>query len=451
MAQATFHFPTGFMWGTATSSHQVEGNNTNNNWWAWEQQPGRIVQGQKSGLACDWWGGRWKEDLDRAAETGQNAHRLSIEWSRVQPAPDRWDENALDQYREIIRGICQRGMTPLVTLHHFTDPLWLTEMSGWENEKTPALFAAYCRKVVEALKEYVTLWCTINEPNIYVFLGYLNGIYPPGRNDLKATIKVATQLIRGHGLAYHAIHEVQPQARVGIAVNYESDIPARKLFLFDRWIANFQSQFYNNTFPVALRDGKINAITKTIAVPEAANTQDFLGINYYTRALFSFDIRQKNTYFARRSFPRGADLSPNGFLANMPEGLFEALKWANRFEIPIIITENGAEDAEDGFRRRYLVQHLQQVWRAVNFNIPVKGYFHWSLVDNFEWERGWTQRFGLWELEIDTQVRRKRPSVDLYAEICRENGISSDMVARYAPSVLEKMFPGVESETLVRL
>ncbi|PIW20257.1 MAG: hypothetical protein COW33_02895, partial [Anaerolineae bacterium CG17_big_fil_post_rev_8_21_14_2_50_57_27] len=176
MPTASFHFPRGFLWGTATAAHQVEGNNTNNNWWAWEQQEGRIANGEKSGLACDWWGGCWKEDFDRAAEAGQNTHRLSVEWSRIQPAPDRWDEDALEHYRHMLRGLRERGMTPMVTLHHFTDPLWLGDPStglrrerpgersggGWETDAVVPLFENFTRKVVEALKEYCSLWCTIN-------------------------------------------------------------------------------------------------------------------------------------------------------------------------------------------------------------------------------------------------------------------------------------------------
>ena len=141
-------FPEKFLWGAATSSHQVEGNNKNNSWWAWEQEPGRIHNNQKSGLACDWWNGRWREDFDRAAETHQNAHRLSVEWSRIQPAPDRWDEDALDHYREIIRGMHARGLTPMVTLHHFTDPLWFYDQGGWEQENAPALFEQFTLRVV---------------------------------------------------------------------------------------------------------------------------------------------------------------------------------------------------------------------------------------------------------------------------------------------------------------
>ncbi len=133
MPRAVYQFPRGFLSAPATAAHQVEGRNTNNNWYAWEQQEGRIWNGDRSGLACDWWGGRWKEDLDRAVETGQNAHRLSIEWSRIQPTPDHWDEDALITTGEILQGMTDRGLTPMVTLHHFTDPLWLMELGGWEN------------------------------------------------------------------------------------------------------------------------------------------------------------------------------------------------------------------------------------------------------------------------------------------------------------------------------
>jgi beta-glucosidase len=170
--QATYHFPRGFLWGTATAAHQVEGNNINNQWWKWEQEG--HTKGT-SGLAADWWGGRWKEDFDRAAEGGQNAHRMSVEWSRIQPTPDTWDEDALERYRAMLRGLRDRGMTSLITLHHFSDPLWFYEMNGWENEQSPALFEKFVRKTVEALKEYCTLWCTINEPNVYALLGYVVG------------------------------------------------------------------------------------------------------------------------------------------------------------------------------------------------------------------------------------------------------------------------------------
>jgi beta-glucosidase len=442
MAQATFYFPRNFYWGTATSSHQVEGHNTNNNWWAWEQQAGRIVNGHKSGLACDWWGGRWKEDFDRAAETGQNAHRFSIEWSRIQPAPDRWDEAALERYREMLRGLHERSMTPMVTLHHFSDPIWLAERGGWENKEVIHLFEIYVRKAVEALHEYCSLWITINEPNVYAFLGYLLGLFPPGKKDLLSTMRVLENMMFAHAAAYRAIHDLQPEAKVGIAHNYRPFKPARTWSPLDRSMASIQNQYFNNLFPLACRDGKLYSPILHRRLPEIQGTQDFFGLNYYTSEMVAFNLLNRKTLFSRNFFSQHADLSDNGMIANEPSGKFQALTWSRQFNLPIIITENGVEDADDHLRPRYLLQHLHQVWRAVNFNWPVVGYFHWSLVDNFEWERGWTQRFGLWELDLETQARRKRPSADLYAAICRENGISSEMVSQYAPEVLEKLFPG---------
>lgn len=442
MPQATYHFPVGFLWGTATSSHQVEGNNKNNNWYAWEQTPGKIINDQKSGLACDWWGGRWQEDLDRAADNGQNAHRFSIEWSRIQPTPDHWDEHALDYYREILQGMYVRGLTPLVTLHHFTDPLWLSEQGGWENENTPLLFQKYAAKVVNALKEYVTMWVTINEPNVYAYGGYLNGGFPPGKNDLSTAFVVMGNLIRGHAAAYKEIHAIQPHARVGIALNYRSFWPARSWSVFDKAIASFLFNNYNNSFTDTLVNGKFKFALKNLMISEAKNTQDFIGVNYYSGDLVSFKPLVTKELFHKRFYPENAALSENGFIANIPKGFYESLKWARKFDKPIIVTENGVEDSKDTFRPGYMLQHLHQMWRAVNFNWPIKGYFHWSLVDNFEWERGWTQRFGLWGLDVETQTRIRRPSVDLYREICTENGISSEMVQKFAPEIYKVLFPG---------
>lgn len=441
MADATFHFPRGFLWGTATASHQVEGGNTNNNWAAWEAESGRIMEGHVSGKACDWWGGRWREDFDRAANAGQNAHRLSVEWSRIQPAPDIWDESAIEHYREMVRGLVERDMTPMVTLHHFTDPLWLVEKGGWENDAVGEYFEKFVRKIVEALQEYVSLWVTINEPNVYVVGGYFLGGFPPGKNDLGAAVSVMNNQVAAHARAYHAIHQLQQTSRVGIAINYRSFAPQRSWFLPDVWAANLQANLFNNLHPRALQTGVVRFFTRVKRMPEAKGTQDFIGLNYYSRDYVRFKPLKPGEMFAERAYREDAELSATGFIAHEPEGFFEALKWARQFELPVIVTENGVEDPEDRLRPRYLIEHLHQLWRAVNFNYPVKGYFHWTLVDNFEWERGWTQRFGLWELDVETGARRKRESADLYAEICKENGISSEMVARYTPELFPQMFP----------
>ncbi len=450
MPRADIHFPRNFLWGTATSSHQVEGRNSNNNWSAWEQEPDRIIGNAKAGLACDWWGGRWKEDLDRAAASFQNAHRFSVEWSRVQPRPDRWDESAIDFYRDMARGMVERNIKPMLTLHHFTDPLWMFEQDhdektvwngGWEREDAPELFVGYVRKVVTALKEYVDLWVTLNEPNVYLNNGWLSGEFPPGKNDPQTAFRVATNLIKGHAAAYQVIHELQPQAQVGIAHHYRNFVPAHRGSPLDKILAKIIFQNFNHAFLDTLTDGRFKMFGKSMYISQANGTMDFVGINYYTNNLISFTLNPK-ALFMKLSYPQGVLLSPTGFLANQPEGMYQALHWAKRYNQPIYVTENGVEDAPDTLRPRYLIEHLMQVWRAVNFNWPIRGYFHWSLVDNFEWERAWTQRFGLWELDVNTQARIRRRSVDLYQAVCKENGITSEIVEEFAPALYTVLYPG---------
>jgi beta-glucosidase len=341
----------------------------------------------------------------------------------------------------MVRGLHERNMIPMITLHHYTEPLWLTEMGGWENELVIECFEKYIRKVVEALKEYASLWVTINEPNVYTTFGYVIGSFPPGKRDIQSAFKVYENMLRAHAAAYRAIHSLQPTAWVGVAINYRGFQPAKSWFPPDSLAAWLQSKAFNDLFPLALLNGTMGLPVWHKRIPEARGTQDFLGINFYTKDRVSFSLLNAQELFGKRFYPPEADLSDTGFIANEPLGMFEALKWGRRFNVPIFVTENGVEDADDNLRPRYLAQHIHQVWRGVNFNWPVRGYFQWTLVDNFEWERGWTQRFGLWELDPETQSRRKRRSADLYAEICRENGLSSAMVEKYSPEIFKVMFP----------
>jgi len=442
MTATTFVFPNGFLWGTATAAHQVEGGNTNNTWHAWEQE-GRVVEGHTAGRACDWWGGRWREDFDRAAEAGQNAHRLSVEWSRIQPSPDRWDEDALEHYRQMVRGLTERGLKPIVTLHHFTDPLWLAEMGGWENPEAPRLFAVYAAKVVEALKTYVTTWCTINEPNVYTALGYIEGIFPPGKQDIRTALTVAEHLAQGHAAAYEAIHRVQSEADVGIVVYYRPMRPARAWFPPDRVLAWTENRWFNDYFAVAAGLGRRLTPWGSRRDRKLGPSLDFFGLNYYTGDLVAF-TRTPPAYTVR-SFPPDAPQSEHGDIALMPEGMFQGIRWARRFGKPILITENGVEDSTDTLRPRYLAEHLFYVWQGANYNWGVRGYMHWTLTDNFEWERGWTRRYGLWALDPETQIRTPRPSAEFYKTICQNNALDVEVVARYAPEALKTLMPGLES------
>jgi beta-glucosidase len=343
----------------------------------------------------------------------------------------------------MLRGLHERGMTPMVTLHHFTDPLWLGERHGWETEAVVPLFERFVRKTVEALKEYCSLWCTINEPNVYALLGYVGGSFPPGGGGLGLGVQVTANMARAHAAAYRAIHAMQPEARVGYALHYR---PMRALHSWsplDALMCRIRYVAVNMAFPSAVSTGVMRSPLGRIAVPEVKGTQDYVGLNYYSADRVWFDLRKPNELFTNSGFPKDADLSPSKVIANIPQGFYDSIRWAARAypDMPIIVTENGVDSGDDAIRPRYLAQHLHQMWRGMNFNWQVKAYFHWSLVDNFEWDRGWTQRFGLWALDTESQRRTKRPSADLYSAVCKANALSSEMVRQYCPEVFDKIFP----------
>lgn len=442
MPTATFHFPSGFLWGTSTSAYQVEGYNTNTNWSEWETIPGKIVENQTAGQACDWWSGRWKEDMDRVEATHQNSHRLSIEWSRIQPEENRWDDNALNHYREILRGLRIRGIEPIITLHHFTEPLWLSEIGGWENDLIVSLFATYISRVVEALKEYCNYWIPINEPNVLAHQGYIEGNFPPGKSDLSLSFKVLSNMVKAHIASYETIKRISIISRVGTAISYRAFWPSSNKNPFDIWMAKFLGKQYNDTFIKAISDGKLNYAFKQERISNVNQVYDFLGLNYYSGDEIKFNIFKSKELFYEANYPLLSEISESGFMANVPAGFDQALRWASKFNHPIIITENGVEDSKDQLRPQYLVEHIHRLWRAANLSYLFKGYFHWTLVDNFEWERGWTQRFGLWRLNTENQTRIRTKSVDLFSQICETNALSSDLVNKYAPQIYPKIFPG---------
>jgi beta-glucosidase len=451
MPEATLCFPPDFRWGCATAAHQVEGNNTNNDWYAWEQGEGHVYGGQKSGLACDWWNTA-EADLDRAAAMGQNAHRLSVEWSRVEPDEGKWDTAAIDRYRQMLKHMRERGIEPMVTLHHFTTPLWLAGRGGWENPGLIPRFERFAAKMGESLGELCDLWCTINEPMVYVFLGWLAGAprgemnhqttFPPGKHDLDLALKVAENVFLGHAVAYRAVHRVQPRARVGGVHNMGYVEPLHPNSPLDRFVVGQRDRIVNMSGPEATLNGRVLRIIGSRYVRELAGTSDFIGLNYYNRVVLTFDPSAPGALFARQVVPSGAEISDLNYGEVYPEGIYHLLKRVGRYGKPIYITENGLPDADDDRRPSFLVTHLRQIWKAIHQNVPVMGYYHWSLTDNFEWAEGWNLRFGLIEVNPQTQERTLRRSGELYAEICKINAITTEMVQRYTPELLPVLFPG---------
>ncbi|MDY7040058.1 MAG: glycoside hydrolase family 1 protein [Chloroflexota bacterium] len=436
-------FPNEFLWGTATSSHQVEGDNVENDWWAWEQTPGHVEDGTTSGRACDWWN-RAEEDLDRAAALGQNAHRLSVEWSRVEPRQGAWDAAALARYREIIAHMRRRGMEPMVTLHHFTNPLWLEERGSWENEEAIALFDRFVVQVVEALGDLVSLWCTINEPNVYAYMSWADGVWPPGKQDIFTAFKVMRYLVRAHVATYCSIHRIQPHAQVGIAHHLRPFDPLRPGSALDRLAASLQNRVFNDAVFEGMCSGRLIIPLGRGRVPEAGDENefmDFVGLNYYTHEVVTFDLRRGGELFGRRLVRDGVELNLFGEEI-YPEGIYLCLKKLARYGKPIYITENGTSGHGDDRRRRYMLQHLAQVQRAAAEGVPVRGFFYWTLVDNFEWIKGWSTPFGLIHMDPATGERTPRLSAELYAEIARANVITREVVEKYAPALVGVVFGG---------
>jgi beta-glucosidase len=450
MPQATFYFPKNFRWGGATAAHQVEGNNTQNDWWAWEQGEGHVRGGQKSGAACDWWNTA-ERDFDLAAQLHNNAHRLSVEWSRIEPSDGQWDTAAIDRYRAMLQGLRQRGIEPMVTLHHFTIPQWLAERGGWENPDTVPLFERFAEKAARSLGDLCDFWCTTNEPVLYAILGWLGvpadaqqhqSTFPPGKHDLDLALAVLENLLLGHGAAYHAIHRVQPTARVG-PVHQMFDIqPANPNSLLDRFVAGQRDRVMNQSLLDAVFHGNLLRLVGFKRARQLQGTADFIGLNYYTRHIIAFDRHSPDTIFSRQVIPPNAPMGDGQYGEIYPQGLYRLLSRVGKYRVPIYVTENGLPDADDDQRPAFLVTHLRQLWWAIQNNIPVQGYYHWSLVDNFEWAEGWNLRFGLIEVNPETQERRIRKSGQLFGEIAGANAFTTDMVSRYAPELMEKLFPG---------
>ncbi len=425
---STFQFPEGFLWGAATAAHQVEGNNTHSDWWAWEQA-GRVKE--PSGLACDHHR-RFAEDFDLAASLGHTTHRCSIEWSRIEPAEGQWNDEALAHYVDVVRALRERHLEPIITLHHFTTPQWLVAKGGWTNPHVVDAFARYVQRVVEALADQVRYWITINEPMVYVRMHYIQGLGPPGARDFKQAIQVIEHLLRAHAVSYRIVHEKrradQPAPAVSIAQYIPVFRPCRRWWPPDRWVASLSDRLFTGAVLDALTEGRWSVPgVATWKIPEARKTLDFLGVNFYGRQFLrailtlrnwpaeSCDLGHHPCEVTERT-SMGWDVHPDSF--------FQALVRLRATGLPILVTENGTYMRDDARRWSFIERHLQAMANAMQEGAPVIGYCYWSLLDNFEWAEGFGPRFGLIEVDYATQERRVRESARRYAEACRTNRIA---------------------------
>ena len=435
-APAARIFPEGFLWGSATAAHQVEGNNDNNDWWTAEQA-GRVPF--KSGLACDHYN-RYDSDFALLQQLGQTTHRLSLEWSRIEPRPGELDHEALDHYRKVLESLRAHHIEPIVTLHHFSNPIWFSERGGWLNREAVGRFARYARRVVHEYRDLVRYWMTINEPGVYASQGWILGLWPPNRvNDLRGCFTAMRHLALAHGRAYHAMKQAQPDAQIGVAHHWRLFDPADPLSRGDRLLARVRNHWMNQAFPIGVRTGRLVPPLGTgRVIPWLKNTEDWVGVNFYTRQVDRFEFRAARLGFGREQFPEvernqlGWEIFPQGLERAL---LAAALPGSGRM---VMVTENGIPepDDQDELRPRYLIRHLEACHRAIQAGVDLRGYVHWTSMDNFEWAEGTAARFGLVHVDFETQERTPKPSAYLYREIIRRNGLSSEDLAKHGAAVL---------------
>jgi beta-glucosidase len=425
--------PSGFLLGTATSAHQIEGGNRFNDWWDWEHSAfpdGRphILEGETSELAALSWGRFSSVDLPLMKQLGVNAYRFSVEWSRLEPTPEAWDANAAEAYRAFAADLRQNGIQPMVTLHHFTLPRWVAEKGGFENREILDDFARFTARVAGLLGAEVDLWCTVNEPNVFAFNGYIDGSWPPGKRDTALAAEVLANVLEAHAVAAQQLRandtadadgDGKP-VLAGIAHHLRVFQPASPSVL-DVAITGLSDDFFNEATVRALSTGRFKvSVPGTVdidrEVPGLQGASDFLGVNYYTRDHIRADLgsEELSIQYVPEARPKN-DLGWDIY----PEGLSLFLERLAPLGLPLYITENGIADAAGDLRPDFLRAHLHAVERATLEGIDVRGYFHWSLMDNFEWAEGYRASFGLFRVDRSQPdlPRLRTDAVDAFREI----------------------------------
>ena len=404
-------FPEGFLWGTATAAYQVEGDNEHSDWWQWEKDNSARVR-EPSGRAVDHYH-RYEEDLNMAKELNTKLYRFSIEWARIMPHENAVDRHELEHYGNVLRACRVRGIKTLVTLHHFTLPQWVADKGGWQWRGAARAFREYARLMAAEYFDLVDYWVTINEPMVVVSQGYVTGVWAPGKKNYLAGYIVYRHLVAAHKEAYKAIHaEATTRGKtvlVGAANNLISLSVYNRHRLADRWYVAFADWIWNHAF-----------------IDATAGHHDYLGVNYYFHQRIDpgkkrimgviVDIREEQR-----------DMSDIGWEV-FPSGLFDALLDLSNYKLPIIITENGIATRNEDRRARYIVSYIKELYHAIAAGIDVRGYCYWSLLDNFEWEKGLNASFGLIEVKQPSLERAFKPSSKIYSQIAKANGIPHDLL-----------------------
>lgn len=428
----SIQFPDHFLFGTATASLQIEGGDRNNNWYRFCEQ-NKTEDGTHCFIAADSWQ-RYDEDIKLMKQLNQGTYRLSIEWARIMPTSHEVNQEALNHYRQMISALIDANIKPLVTLHHFSNPIWFEDMGGWANQDAVLFFDQYVRHVINHLGDLVSDWVTINEPNVYVEGTYSSGIFPPNKPNFKLYFDAAKQMVLAHLRAYRIIHQMRQEkfnltdSQVGVAHHLRVFQGENK---GDKAAARMLDYVFHDIFLEGMTYGKLLPPLGKNQYPLGKNVfADFIGVNYYSRDMVKF-TNNPLRMFGELTVKNDAPVNDLGWEI-YPQGLVTVCaRVFKKYQLPIFITENGICDLKDLQRPQFIIDHLQAIDTLLNKGIPIERYYHWSLMDNFEWELGFTPKFGLIHIDEKTQTRSIRKSGHLYGEISKNKNITSAIYQKY--------------------
>ena len=406
--------------GVATAATHIEGGIQNHNWYRWSEL-GKIKDGTHSKVACDHIN-RIEEDVQLISELGSQTYRMGLEWSRIEPEEGKFSEEGIAIYRKELTLLKEKGIEPLVTLWHFSNPLWMEDDGAWMDKKSIDRYLNYVQFVVTNLGDLVDHWITINEPNVYLFFAYFDGVWPPGKKgDVVSFLKGANNLCQAHIQAFGLIKKLQPQAKIGVAHHLRVFDPADNRFLSKK-AAKWIQYVFQGMFLDAMTFGKFGFPLRKRAVYKGKYA-DFIGINYYSRDMVK-GVLNPLILFGERLVHEDVLVNDLGWEI-YAEGLGRVCgETYRKYRLPIYITENGVCDAKDNLRKQFIYDHLRVVTDCVNAGIPIERYYHWSLLDNFEWAEGNSARFGLYYTNYETQERTLRESGAYFKRVCTSRILS---------------------------
>lgn len=415
-----------FLWGAATSAHQTEGHCTNNTWSRWEAE-GHETGGhcqEPSGIACDHWN-RYKEDIQLLKKAGLNAYRFSIEWSKIEHREGEFSEAALQHYEDVCDELAKNNIKACVTLHHYTDPLWFADKGGFEKAENVHYFVEFCEKVIDRLHNKVHLWFTFNSPCGYAARGYQQGATPPGKKNMALMIEVYKNLLEAHVQTYRTLKpRYRDGVKIGILKNIAQLDPYNPYNPLDKLACSIATGLLDTNFYGFFTTGTFSNWIPwyTHSNPQAVGALDFIGLNYYSH------IYMKN--FGKALNP-DEELTQNPNYSVYPEGLYRALTTINDnvakpLHIPIYVTENGIATDDDTQRDRFLKRYLFAISKALEDGIPVKGYIHWSLLDNYEWG-SYDKHYGIYTVDRQTQERTLKPGAQ-YLTDCASKTFNAQLI-----------------------